>query len=160
MKYFYILSAFLFIGCHHSETKEDRSTDFYAYLTDKIWLTENKAQYYFSTKNDTNYRWEAIDRSDGSTFYPFVKAKGTPSKNPFPESYSSYMEGWKNWYYFKIDDNKLILQDIEDIDGEDLTIYKLAAGKDTTIGVLDYHTLNVINKYGTRTWVTRIFSKK
>ncbi len=90
------------------------------------------------------------------TSTPFSKAKGTPVDNPYNidvELYSNYNEGWSESSLFKIEGNQLLLQDPEDVKAEDLSIYQLSVGKDTTIGLLDYNTLIVANEYGERIWI-------
>ena len=155
MKYFLALSIFLITGCNSEESTKDQSAQLYEYITDRVWLTENKTQYYFSSKDDKEYLWMVMDRREDGTYSPFAVAKGTPADNLISISTDSYQEGWYESEYFKIEDNKLIEQDIDDTFGEYLTTYTLEIGQDTIIGVLDYNTLKVINKYAVRTWVTR-----
>lgn len=159
MKYLFALSILLITSCNSKETSIDQSVQLYDYITDRVWLTENKAQYYFSSKDDKEYLWMVMEHREDGTYSPFVEAKGTPSNNMISVSTDPYQKGWYESDYFKIENNILIQQDTDDTFGQNLTTFTLEIGKDTTIGILDYNTLKVINKYGIRTWVSRTRSE-
>lgn len=158
MKYSFIFLLVLLVSC----TGKNKVENYKNYLTDKVWmvLDQNKTQCYFSSKDNTEYLWTAMEKRQGDVYYVFTKAKGTPHNNPLlVEDFSFPKEGWDKFQYFRIEGNKLIVQNLNDIEGKHLSTFKLKALGDTTIGVLDYHKLKVTNKYVSKIWVTRIDPK-
>lgn len=166
MKYLkYIVLIIMINSCKNpdSQSKMDIST----YLTDRTWVTENKSQYYYSSLDNKEYLWMTVERSGeigdlSKTSTPFSKAKGTPFDNPYnidKEIYSNYNEGWSESSHFKIKGNQLLLQYPEDIKAENLNIYQLRVGKDTTIGLFEFNTLLVANEYGERIWLAEKSNK-
>ena len=151
-----ITSILLFIV---SCKKENDSEKLNNYVVDRIWITENQNQYYFSSGDDKEYSWSTLRKTgDGNGLddwtTPFSIAKGNPQSNPYKSNIVN-PEGWTFTDFFKIQGDKLILQREGDINAEDLMIFHLEKGKDTTIGVFSYNTLLVRNKYGNRIWKSK-----
>lgn len=122
-------------------------------LVDRIWLTDNDTQYYFSSTDGRTYLWMASDLTETGEAGPsiFTIAKGTPQSHPLSRT-SRSGEGWYASSFFKVENGQLIEQDEQDINGEDLTVFDLAIALDTSIGIIDYQTLFVTNQFGERKW--------
>ncbi len=148
------------------------------FIADRIWISGSKQQYYFDPILREKYTWSTMKydssvdtKYEGSTMAilnndtiiidnsldryssPFSKAKGNPSSNSYrEESLLPYIEGWSLSSNYTIINDSIIFQSPEDISAKDLSSYHILRGKDTTIGVLDYHTLIVTNEYERRIW--------
>lgn len=125
------------IGCSNNQQTENLNS----YLTDRIWMTEYKQQYYYSSKDNKQYLWMTFERRNGGTYTPFSNAKGNPETNMLQMNVKKYREGWYYSSDYKIIGDSLILQDKDDIDAQNLTTTSLEILKDTIIGVFEYNTL-------------------
>lgn len=145
-----LLSLLIITSCNNKP-------DLYSYIVDRVWMnTKSKTQYYLSSNENREYFWLSSERRDGEYYYTFSNAEGTPETNPLPNTYTIYRQGWLESDFFKIEGDEIILQDEEDVNAENLSVFTLEQGADTTIGVFDYNTLIVVNKYGKRIWVSKI----
>ena len=146
-----LISIVLILSSCHS-TKNEETQNLNTYIADRVWVSEDKQQYYYQSNDNTEYVWMTFDRREDGTYSPFSNAQGTPDSNPLsPNVNASYTEGWSALNYFKVDGNKLITQDEDDLDATDLSTNEVEIGNDTTIGVLKYNTLIVKYHYGNRT---------
>lgn len=174
---FFLFFIILTIGtaCTIKPKEDDKMND---YIADRIWISEDKQQYYFDPILKEKHIWSTMkyDNSvdtkyEGSTIAilnndtieidnsldryssPFSQAKGNPGSHSYrEESILSYVEGWSLSSHYIVINDSIIFQSPEDINAKDLSSYHVLKGKDTTIGVHEYHTLIVTNEYGRRIW--------
>lgn len=155
MKKILTILFLILISC---KSEKKTSADLESFIADKVWFVGNKktgTQYYFSDKEKRQYLWMTFERRDDGTYTPFVIAKGTPETNPLPNVLSTYREGWSPTDFYKVVGDSLVLQDEEDINGEDIWKFKLEVIKDTTIGIFEYERIRLTNYFGAQIWKTK-----
>jgi len=125
------------IGCQNNQDTE-------SVLVDRVWRSYDDAQYYFSSKYKKQFLW--VSSNPNGKFKP---AYGTPSTQKFDAN----LEGWLSLGRFKIEGDTLYVQRDSDIDGEKVISKYLKPGKDSVIGIIEHHTMNVYSPNG-RKWVS------
>ena len=147
-----VLLFYVFLIVSSCSNSQNQETNFQEIMVDRVWLTKNQTQMYFSSTDGKEYFWMTFQKRNGKSYTPFSKAEGTPQNNPLPINNSVYREGWSGSSYFKFVKDTLILQDEKDIDGKHLSKFHLEIGPDTTIGILEYQTIRVTNQYHSSLW--------
>lgn len=149
MKWIISISIWLLMVACSSEL----SSNLDALLVDRIWLSSpNQTQFYFSSTDQVQYLWMAVERRNGNGYISFSPAKGTPESHPLPEEYTDFKEGWYASSNFKIEGDSIFFQDEDDILGEYIHSYHIKLGMDTTIGLFDFNTIIATNEIGQRMW--------
>ena len=121
--FFTVIIAF---GCRNKQDTE-------SILVDRVWISHNNTQYYFSSKYKKQFKW--VSQNSSGEFKP---AYGTPSTQKFNPN----LEGWLSLGRFKIEGDTLYVQKESDINGEDVTALYLKPGKDSIIGIVEYQTMD------------------
>jgi len=153
MKKYFIILTIILISC---KTENKTEKDIESFIVDRIWISSlNKQQYYLSSKDKREFLWFTFERKENGTYTPFSNAKGNPDTNPLENIYTDYREGWSPSDFYKIEKDKIILQDEKDVNAENLSEYEIEIGKDTIIGVFEYNTLRVKNENGVRIWKSK-----
>lgn len=157
---------------------DKKAIDMEKYIDDKVWISfvdiddETPDQVYYNSSNKIYYIYQATeikgeDENYLNTVYsPWKKYKGTPHTNPYPTAeeslYKKKYEGWMELKYYRIKNNKILLQRLDDINGSSVDTVLVEKGKDTIIGIFEYNTLkttfidNVTGKPWERTWLNRL----
>jgi hypothetical protein len=133
-----LLTVIIAFGCQNKQDTE-------SILVDRVWISHNNTQYYFSSKYKKQFKW--VSQNSSGELKP---AYGTPSTQKFNPN----LEGWLSLGRFKVEGDTLYVQRNSDIDGEKVRSMYLKPGKDSVIGIITHKTMTAYNPDG-RKWVSK-----